>query len=83
MRNIPSAINRWEKSEIAGYYLNHLHWNLTPLKCGSKEPIFGGNKRYEVDQEELLAHFGNGANFGLFPAGDHVVLDLDSKQDNG
>src|ERR1700737_4930216 len=83
MRNIPSAINGWEKSEIAEYYLNHLRWNLTPLKSGSKDPIFGGDKRYELDREELLAHLGNGANFGLFPAGDHVVLDLDSKQDSG
>src|ERR1700736_6574577 len=83
MRNIPKTINAWEKLLVAEYYTKDLCWNLTPLKKGSKIPLFAGDKRYGVEPEELLAHLSNGATFGLFPAGDHVVLDLDSKQDNG
>src|SRR6202035_2251140 len=83
MRNIPKSINSWDKSHVAEYYIEELRWNLTPLKKESKTPLFGGDKRYDLDREELLSHLGNGANLGLFPAGDHVVLDLDSKKDNG
>src|ERR1700730_14878882 len=83
MRNIPKSINSWEKSLIAKYYIEDLRWNLTPLKKESKIPLFAGDKRYGIEREELLAHLSNGANFGLFPGGDHVVLDLDSKQDGG
>jgi hypothetical protein len=83
MRNIPSGINAWEKSKILEFYLDELRWNLTPLKSRSKDPLVSGDKRYESDREELLAHLGAGANLGLFPAGDHVVLDLDSKKDGG
>ena len=83
MKSIPSAINEWEKSHVAEYYIDQLGWNLTLLKSRSKDPFFSGDKRYELDREELLTHLSNGANLGVFPAGDHVVLDLDSKQDNG
>jgi hypothetical protein len=83
MNNIPSSINGWEKDLVAQYYIDDLRWNLTPLKKGSKAPIYGGDKRYVIDREELLAHLSNGANFGLFPAGTHGVLDMDSKQDDG
>jgi hypothetical protein len=83
MRNIPKSINSWDKSHVAECYIEDLRWNLTPLKKGSKAPLFGGDNRYDLDRDELLTHLGNGADLSLFLAGDDVVLDLDSKQDNG
>ena len=83
MSKIPSDINGWDKSRIAEYYIGELHWTLTPLKSGSKEPLYTKSKQYDLNREELLAHLANGANFGLFPAGIDVVLDLDSKKDAG
>jgi hypothetical protein len=80
---IPSNINSWDKVCIVKYYLDELRWNLTPLKPQSKDSLYAGDKRYEVSREDLLTHLGNGCNFGLFPAGTHVVLDLDSKGDSG
>ena len=77
------TINSWDKSRIAEYYVDDLRWNLTPLKKGSKIALFSGDKRCGIDLKDLLIHLGNGANFALFPAGEHVVLDLDSKQDDG
>jgi hypothetical protein len=83
MMNIPKTINSWDKRRIAEHYIDDLRWNLTPLKKGSKIPLFSGDKRYGIDRKELLTHLSNGANFALFPAGEHVVLDLDSKHDDG
>src|SRR6516162_5916704 len=90
---IPSDINRWSKAQTAEYYINEFGWTLTPLIEGSKEPKYPKEKQYSVGRNDLLLDLNNGCNIGLFPyngcniglfpSGTHVVLDLDSKRDQG
>ena len=79
---IPSDINSWSKAQTAEYYIG-LGWTLTALIKGSKEPKYAQEKQYGLGRSELLLDLNNGCNFGLFPSGTHVVLDLDSKSDQG
>jgi hypothetical protein len=80
---IPSDINSWSKAQTAEYYSDELGWTLTPLIEGSKEPKYPKEQQYGVGRSDLLLDLSNGCNFGLFPSGMHVVLDLDSKSDHG
>jgi hypothetical protein len=56
---------------------------LTPLIGGSKELKYPKEQQYGVGRSDLLLDLNNGCNFGLFPSGTDVVLDLDSKSDHG
>src|SRR6516162_3833671 len=80
---IPSDINGWSKAQTAEYYIDELGWTLTSLIEGSKEPKYPKGQQYSVARSDLLLDLNNGSNFGLFPSGMHVVLDLDSKTDHG
>src|SRR6516164_3970731 len=80
---IPSDINSWSKAQTAEYYIDEFGWTLTPLIEGSKEPKYLKEQQYGVGRNDLLLDLNNGCNIGLFPSGTHVVLDLDSKSDQG
>jgi hypothetical protein len=80
---IPSDINSWSKAQTAEYYIDEFGWTLTPLIEGSKEPKYPKEQQYGVGRNDLLLDLNNGCNIGLFPSGTHVVLDLDSKRDQG
>ena len=80
---IPSDINSWSKTQIAEYYIDQLGWTLSPLIEGSKEPKYPKEQQYGLGRSDLLLDLSNGCNIGLFPSGTHVVLDLDSKSDQG
>jgi len=80
---IPSDINSWSKAQTAEYYIDEFGWTLTPLIEGSKEPKYPKEQQYGVSRRDLLLDLNNGCNLGLFPSGTHVVLDLDSKSDQG
>jgi len=80
---IPSDINGWSKAQTAEYYIDELGWTVTSLIEGSKEPKYPKGQQYSLGRSDLLLDLSNGCNIGLFPSGTHVVLDLDSKSDQG
>ena len=82
----------------AKFYRDRLGWAVHPLhgpndknarpRERGKKPIQKNWKSWTVGQVDdgfVKAHFGNGtqANLGVVLHGDHVVVDLDSKGDNG
>jgi hypothetical protein len=80
---IPTEINQWDKSQTVDYYIDNLKWTLVPLKQGTKEHLYNEAKAMRLKPEELRKDLGNGSNIGLYPGGDLVAIDLDSKADQG
>jgi hypothetical protein len=81
--NIPSDIVQWDKADIVSYYLDTLRWNLIPLRPRSKEPVYKDVTSSALDPAELRKELSNGANIGVYPGDTHVIIDLDSKADQG
>jgi DNA polymerase I len=77
--------------EAARYYRDSLQWDVLPLagsKKGGKRPLILNYRRWSRDQLDsrlLRKHFGPGKsdNLGLIVRAPHVIVDLDSKEDQG
>lgn len=80
---IPAEINQWDKSQTVDYYIDTLGLTLVPLKPRTKELLYNEAKAMRLTPEELRKDLGNGSNIGLYPGGDLVAIDLDSKADQG
>ncbi len=89
---IPADINTYDTHRVANLY-HTLGWAPHPILRpkdgkGGKQPVTKGwtnHKPSDVDEAYLAAHFGPDSkhNIGCVLAGNHVVVDLDSKADKG
>jgi DNA polymerase I-like protein with 3'-5' exonuclease and polymerase domains len=79
------------RSEAVRYYRDALKWDVLPLAApgkGGKRPLIPGYTEWKRDQltDDLLKkHFGPGktSNIGLIVRSPHLIVDLDSKEDQG
>jgi len=79
------------RSEAVRYYRDKLKWDVLPLAApgkGGKRPLIPGYTEWKGDQltDDLLKkHFGPGktSNIGLIVRSPHLIVDLDSKEDQG
>ena len=88
---IPADINERSRFEQAllfrnqGCIIHPLYGPQTEGDSPGKRPKLRMQERTRITDEQFFEHFGNGSgdNIGMVPSGGHVVVDLDSKFDQG
>src|SRR4051812_29373401 len=88
---IPNDFNRLSRWDQAQFYRSHglvIHPVYGPkanVRHPGKQPLLRTEDRFSITDEAFFGFFRNGGdnNLGLAPTDNHVVVDLDSKSDNG